>query len=71
MRHEGAVHCLHWNIIRHRVLQESTECSQLECLGESEHQVGGGRVRGAEGCMTVAPQLGEVVVRSHLETTRL
>lgn len=64
MRHEGAVNCLHWNIIGHRVLQEATECSQLEWLGESEHQ-GMGR------CMTVAPQLGEVVVRSHLETPRL
>lgn len=37
MRHEVTVHCLHWDIVRHRVLQEPTKRSQLEHWRESEH----------------------------------
>ena len=60
VRHEVAIHCLHWNIIGHCVLQESTESSQLKHVSEHEHQ----------GQIITAPQQEKVVARIHRETTR-
>lgn len=38
MRHEVAVDCLHWDVIRHCVLQEPTKCRQLEEYSEGRDQ---------------------------------
>lgn len=62
VRHEvTTVHHLHWNIIGHRVPQESTKSSQLKHVSGSKHR----------GQMISAPQEEEVVARTHRETTRL